>query len=61
MCCSLRSRRKFPLLGPKLDGDRFVIAVTINEQEYTAENEVGGDKVEGRFKGPVRRRSLVSR
>jgi len=43
---------EFPLLDPKLDGDRFVFAVTINEQKYTSENKVGGDKFEGRYKGP---------
>jgi len=43
---------ELPLLEPKLEGDRFVFAVMINEQKYTAENQVAAGKLEGRYKGP---------
>jgi hypothetical protein len=39
------------LIDPKLDGDRFVFAVMINEQKYTAENKLSGAKFEGTYKG----------
>ena len=42
---------ELPLVDPKLDGDRFVFAVMVNEEKYTAENKVSGDKLEGRYKG----------
>ena len=42
---------EFPLVDPKVDGDKFTFKVTVGDNEYTVETKITGDKLEGTYKG----------
>jgi len=43
---------QFPLLEPKLEGDTFTFKITIEEQTYSIQSKISGDKFDGTWKGP---------
>lgn len=44
-----------PLVEPKLDGNRFVFQIYINDEPYKVETTIDGSKIEGTFAGPEAR------
>jgi hypothetical protein len=43
---------EFPLMDPKLDGDKFSFKISMDEKIYTAEGKISGKSMEGSYKGP---------
>ncbi|MGA2325182.1 MAG: hypothetical protein ABSH05_02745 [Bryobacteraceae bacterium] len=45
-------RGEFPLIDPKLDGNKFTFKVSVDDKIYSAEGKISGKSVEGVYKGP---------
>jgi hypothetical protein len=43
---------EFQLVDAKLEGDTFTFKVVVNDETYTVESKLTGNKVEGKYKGP---------
>lgn len=43
---------EFPLIEPKLDGDRFAFKVSVDDKIYSAQAKISGKSIEGAYKGP---------
>jgi len=43
---------EFPLIDPKLDGDKFTFKISMDEKVYSAEGKISGKSIEGSYKGP---------
>ncbi len=42
---------EFPLVDPKLEGNKFTFQVTLDQVTYSVESKVSGKKLEGTYKG----------
>jgi hypothetical protein len=43
---------EFPLIDPKLDGDKFTFKVSVDDKIYSGEGKISGKSIEGAYKGP---------